>query len=205
MDVFQMLEALQPQNKVVTIQVSSPKDYFSYILTLAPSVVAILALLFSAWQFKSSIRNQIKLAQINARLSTDIELKKEWCRDVRKLCVECLSAGIESHLCGQRSTHILEGLEKKGTFDEVKYRVHFDAQNNNFYKMLESQSCLLLYLDPIEHGEFIELLQTFTTLVGSGNLPSSEVGTARASVLDECRKIIHVRNREISQISDDIS
>ena len=205
MDVFQLLEAIRPQDKVITVQVSSPKDYLAYLFTLAPSVVAILALIFSAWQFKATIKNQLRLAQINAKLSTDIEIKKEWCREVRRLCTECLVNGNNSHAAKQHGQWLKEKHENGGALESDKILEYAHEQQIHFYEMMASYYLLVMFLEPVEYAEFIKLLESYTELVTDVESTSHTVGFASGLIVGECRKILSVKNKDISQIVDEIS
>ncbi|WP_145572420.1 hypothetical protein, partial [Yersinia mollaretii] len=92
MDIFQVLEAIKPQDHVVTIQVNSPKDIFDWLIAFSPTVVAVSAIWFSAKQFRESLKSQARQVKLNARIETEGKYRQEWCNSVRTLCAKCVAS-----------------------------------------------------------------------------------------------------------------
>lgn len=208
MDIFQVLEAIRSQDHVVNVQLLSDKTAFNSngawgtaITSVASTLVAGLAIYFS---YKSTNRNresQEKSTKLNAIIQTDIELKKEWCRELRKLCSECIAQGTEVYSATRRK-EFMEKLfiDGKG-LDSIQYNKVCDHLNWSFYKMFEAEASLSLYLEPVEHSAFISSISEFTVVASNKNNSPENFANARARCISLCQKLLADKREEISKVA----
>ncbi|EJC8215931.1 hypothetical protein ACHHZC_11700 [Citrobacter freundii complex sp. 2024EL-00228] len=105
MDIIHLLEVLNPLENVVTVKIDNDKNLFTMfgdlLITLAPAVIAGIAMVVSYKQFKTSlhrqseqfelgIKQQINTLKINTQLATEVELMKEDCKALRETYVSYL-------------------------------------------------------------------------------------------------------------------
>lgn len=124
MDIINLIELLKPQDHLVTVRVSAEVSFWSevgkFIVALLPAAISLFALFFSYLQFKENIKSQtfqfientnhqIKIAELNAKLNTEIDLIKNRCDSVRKISVQCI----------ELATAVFEGFAVGRDYDEV--------------------------------------------------------------------------------------
>ncbi|ECE4329344.1 hypothetical protein DB187_05275, partial [Salmonella enterica] len=89
MDIIHLLEVLNPLKNVVTIKIDNDKGLFTtiaeFLIAMAPTLIAVIAMWYSYKQFKISLRSQSEqfrlglkqqtnALKINTQLATEIEL-----------------------------------------------------------------------------------------------------------------------------------
>lgn len=98
MDIIQLLDVLRSSDHAITVKVVNDSQFLDslgkILIAIVPAIISFLALLFSYWQFKANtqkqseqfalgIEQQLKTLRLNTQLATEIELKKEVCKEVR--------------------------------------------------------------------------------------------------------------------------
>lgn len=87
MDILNLLEVLKPSGNVVTVRIDNAKDgletLYDFIITLAPTIIAIVAIIASYYQFLRSmaqqqdqfsrgVEQQINNLKLSVKLATEV-------------------------------------------------------------------------------------------------------------------------------------
>lgn len=206
MDIFQVIEALKPQNHVVTMQVvNSPKDIYDWLIAFSPTLVAIVALIYSAKQFKLGIRAQINQTKLNARIETEGRQRQEWCNTVRILTSKCVaysSGYADKH--SESDYYYQICTNDNVPMDINKYDTLGKDAADFYTKFLESRSLLLTYLDPEKHTQLFDELVVLADKTFNKSDDSGALGYSSGLVLKYCREIIEYEQKIISDMHKDL-
>ena len=212
MDILQLLEVLRPSDHILTVKLdnneSDLKIGMGILIALFPVLVAALSLFFTSRQFKKSLNQQMdnfekgykqqaKVAQLTATLATEAEIKKEWCRDVRKYCVEMMSCASAGH----RALEKYNGFKRAGLHTELKVQSLYDEMQKNFDKMFELITYLDTYIDKDNDTEFRKAIHNIANQFSEPGLTQQAAGTMRGICLRECKNYINKKMNEISGLS----
>ncbi|WP_148399342.1 hypothetical protein [Enterobacter mori] len=217
MEIIQLLEVLKPAAHAITIKVDASKDLVDIItntlVAFAPVIVAVVTLYISAGQFKKTINlqaqqfhtgveQQIKSNELNARLATEAEIKKEICRDVRQSIVDFLSACADLYVASINLKMTSETVEAKRDEDwMLKHQKNAEKQNSLFYQAHKEQIKLSTYVDATEDNEFLKMINDIISLSRSGDSEKGgELAALRITCVFKCRDFIDGKIEEIKEI-----
>ncbi|CNF01286.1 hypothetical protein [Yersinia mollaretii] len=192
MDIFQVLEAIKPQDHVLTVQVNAAKDIYDWLIVLSPTLVAIVALWYSARQFRMSMRTQIAQIKLNARLETEVKQRQEWCNSVRMACTKYASISHEKHMKNVESKIYKEDPERMRIIRSDLDRIHLGV--------IESRGVLMTLLSPKEHKDFYSLMREFNKHSDSEVIDSSKFGDCLVRFYGLCRDLIEKEQQSIVNI-----
>lgn len=221
MDIIQLLEVLKPAQDVVTLQVVSQKDLLAPWIDLAKAVLPAGATAFVAWkamnkshrqfevtsarqavEFAQSIGQQIRALKIQTKIATEVELKKEYCRDVRDACSQFLSHALETNQ---------HNITYKTACDLLNNGVSgYEGERDNahrqfmsaLHKMSSSKMLLMSYLDPTVEKHFYASIINVDQLLQNGG---DDFGKAIGFCLAECRSHLAKKQADISNVPDSIN
>ncbi|SFJ15399.1 hypothetical protein [Enterobacter sp. NFIX59] len=222
MDLIHLLEILSPAKNVLTVKVDNAKSTFDTISQLlvaaSPVAVGLLAMWLShrqfnknlsqqSSQFNLSIKNQLSALRLNTRLVTEIELKKETCKEVRSACVDFLE-----HAYAFYTNKYLYNSYQKISLEnrEANHRQLIDDAFNasvEFGVKLSSSRCYLgTFLDLDKDKDFINKINHVFDIANSdysSELPK-KFGDARRQCLDMCRLYISSIHQEVINLSENL-
>ncbi|TNV17868.1 hypothetical protein FH968_17565 [Buttiauxella sp. B2] len=226
MDIIQLLEVLKPAKDVVTVQIANDKDQWASVVDLLKAVIPAIVTGGVAWlamskshqqykensnrqseEFKLGIEQQLKTLKLNARLATDIELKKENCREVRVACIKYLSEA--NSIQGIRSNRAMfENLAKQYP-DNTNYVNEFYNETAIFMQAKTNLSNHFLLLlshlnekgDADLHSAIVGVYDNFG--INDSTTPSA-AGDSTAACSNELRKYISRKQQEIIALTDSI-
>ncbi|HGH3374010.1 TPA: hypothetical protein ACJIK4_003539 [Kluyvera cryocrescens] len=219
MDIIHLLEVLNPLKNVVTIKVDNDKDLFStiseFLIAIAPTLIAVIAMWYSYKQFKISIKNQneqFKLGlkqqasalKINTQLATEIELVKDECKILREAYVaflECASYLYTSHLefkqnSNNTNPHIIELRNK--AFENIKLYTN---------KLTQERMLILSYLN-LENPEekiFFNCIVDITNCAMTGDGTGSDIGALQGKGATLCFELIKNKRQAILNLAQTIT
>lgn len=238
MDIVQLLEVLKPAKDVVTVQVASEKEPWTFVtellkavLSAAPAAATAVVAWFAmersnkqfernaasrAEEFRMTLKQQANTLEIQTRLATEVELKKEICRGVREACTQFLA------YANKASNHYVEykitskGLKKGAGYTNEDVKNNFNQYMGALQSALSSKMMLMSFLDPREEQFFYDtiirvdnLLHTNGNGLALGNDvtldPGADFGYALGECLMECRNYINKRHQEILELTKAIS
>lgn len=219
MDIINLIELLKPQGHLVTVKLVSENTILSslggFFIAILPAIISLVALWFSYKQFKENLRNQtsqfkestnhqIKVAELHAKISTEIEIIKVRCDSIRHLSVDCMGLATDlQKLCA--SSHGLansSNSEAKKTLDYMKKQTeNANEQNKAFEKLFAAQTLLMTYLDVAEDSTFLTALTNLCSYEKLDKYTSREMGLVRGEFLAECRKYINSKDMEIAKMT----
>lgn len=221
MDIIQLLEVLKPAKDVVTVQIASQKDQLTPWLDLAKAVLPAAATAGVAWvamknshrqfeknskrqssEFRLGIEQQIKSLRIQTQLATEVDLKKDICKNVRNACAEYLKHALELERQNDNYKLACEYIEKGGPGFVEKRNVAHELRMKASADMLYSKMILLTYLDPIEDAEFQKVISEVSDCAHTDN--NMDVGSASGLCLKVCREYIARKHKEIVELTESI-
>lgn len=222
MDIIHLLEVLNPAGNVVTVKIDNGKSTWDtvsdFLVAVSPVVVALLALLLShrqfkknlsqqALQFQSGVRRQLNELRLNTQLATEIEIKKENCRDVRTACVNFLEYA-DSYYTNK---FLYAGYSKtpQNRRDENYSKLiddTFNASVEDNKKIASSRAYLKTFLDPVKDKIFLGKIDKVFEIVHqeiTDNLVD-DLGEAKKVCLIECQIYISSIHQDIIKLSENI-
>lgn len=234
MDIVHLLEVLKPAKDVVTVQVVSEKEPWAFateilkaVLSAAPAAATAAVAWFAmeksnkqfernaasrAEEFRMTLKQQANALEVQTRLATEVELKKEICRGVREACTQFLAHA------NKASNHYLEykitndGLTKGVGYTKEDVKNNFNQYMGALQSALSSKMILMSFLDPGDEKFFYDaiiridkLLHTNGNGVALGDGDGSDFGSALGVCLMECRNYINKRHQEIFELTQTIS
>ena len=218
MDIINLLELLKPQNHLVTVQVVSESSIWGeigkFFVAILPAIISFVALRYSYIQFQENIKNQAsqfekstlhqtKVAEMNAKLASEIEIIKLRCESIRNISVECMRLATEVQRFSVEERDLAADTPEKEHFTK-KYQENrkelFERRMETFYRLFESQSLLMTYLDNEKDSSFLESLGYLCDLNNLTSFTSAEVGRARGVFLYQCRLYIRKKDAEINEM-----
>lgn len=219
MDLLSLLEVLKPLDHVVTVKVSNDVglwDSFSkFAVAIIPALISFLALLFSYFQFKRNVRyqseqfslgieQQLMALKLNTRLATEIELKKDVCKEVRTAFVGFMKYHVEVY----QSKVSYQRLNDKIDDESIKQKIELNnIIISKTHLMIESKMLLDSYLDlnDQEDKEFFDQLNETTDIaIKGGDGSGYDLGYSQGKCSRQCFKYIERRRKEITSLVDTI-
>ncbi|EMF0745100.1 hypothetical protein V2E82_002465 [Klebsiella aerogenes] len=217
MDIIQLLEVLKPAKDVVTVQIASQNDPLTPWFDLAKAVLPAAATAFVAWramnrshrqfeitskrqaaEFDKNLAQQTKALRVQTQIATEIEIKKEECRNVRDTCAQYLSLALESNRYKNDFDMAAEFILKGNTEFIEKRNVAHENYLESSRKTLSARMLLMTYLNPETSPSFFESIKNVdTSLVSS----APNFGGVVGKCLAECRMFIEKKQAEISTIA----
>ncbi|MCK6669110.1 hypothetical protein L8T07_15390 [Enterobacter asburiae] len=219
MDIVNLLEVLKPASHIVTVKMensSSIWDSVSKVLiAILPAFISFIALLFSYYQFKSNMRNQseqytlgikqqMMSLKLNTQLATEIELKKDECKEFRAAFVGFMKHHAEQYQAKVAYKDLLDRNDDQSA--RKRERLH-ETVMAKAQLIMESKMLLDTYLDMSEPDEFelFKALNNVTSIAFSGGDGSgSDLGAAQGDCSILCTKFIEKRRKEITGLVDTI-
>ena len=219
MDLLNLLEVLKPLDHVVSIKVFNDAGVWDsaskVAIAIIPALISFLALLFSYFQFKSNIRyqsqqfsigieQQLKALKLNTRLATEIELKKDVCKEVRAAFVSFMKHHSQQYSAKNEYESI------KNNNDDLSYKrckVLHEKIMASAQSIMEGKFLLDSYLDLNEPDakELNDALNEITTIsITGGDGTGADLGRAQAICSSKCFHFIERRRKEIASLVDTI-
>lgn len=207
MDIIHLLEVLNPAGNVVTVKIDNGKSTWDtvsdFLVAVSPVVVALLALWLShrqfkknlsqqALQFQSGVRRQLNELRLNTQLATEIEIKKENCRDVRKICVNFLEYA--DAFFDNKGLYLGYNKAPPNERDENHRKLLDDTFNASVEygnKFASSRAHLKIFLDPEKDAVFLEKIELVFEIPHrdyNRNI-AKDLGEAKKKLLDRVSKI----------------
>lgn len=221
MNIIQLLEVLKPAKDVVTVQIANEKDQWTSWFDLAKAVLPAAATAFVAWlamnrshrqfeitserqaeEFAKNLGQQTRALKIQTQIATEIELKKEECRNVREACARYLSFALEASRHKSDYNIALKFIDQgKLGFNEDSSKSHFNYMEAS-QKTATARMMLLSFLSPATEPEFYAAIVNVDELLISD---CKNFGTAVGMCLAQCRSYIEGKQAEISNIPSTIT
>lgn len=224
MDIIQLLEVLKPAKNVFTVQIANDKDQWASFFDLLKAVIPAIATGGVAWlamnkshqqykenskrqseEFKLGIEQQLKTLKLNARLATEIELKKENCKEVRDATINFISHASTAYRYSfefhQLVKNNIPGQEKNR--DNAHELFMLSLQN-----MATSKFMILSFLD-----QSIEMDKAFTQtlrevdedLVMANKMPGNMGDATKLGMcLVACSTYLKNKQLEITKLSETV-
>jgi Neuraminidase (sialidase) len=221
MDIIHLLEVLHPANNVLTVKIDDGKSSWEFILTYIVPLLPVLVALFAMWishlqfhknfkqqvaQFQSSDKQQQKALKLNARLATEIELKKENCREIKAACTDFLEyAG--AHLISSTQYHRYREMNKDHASDDLTKLIDdaFNVSIRESQKLGSLRTLLHILLDPDKDSSFLKQIDLVINLSHTSDRKvDSEFWEAKNKCLSECRSYINSIKVEITHLTESI-
>jgi len=221
MDVVNLLEVLKPSGNVVTVKIDNAKNgldaFYDFIITLAPTIIAIVAIIASYYQFLRSmaqqqeqfskgVSQQINTLRLNVKLATEVELKKESCRGVREACVKLLSHATDAYtrrVANIEFNDIADNL--KTDYDREQLILTYDAYLSALKSFRDTEYLIETYLDERLDKEFSESIKELDACIRRDNINGEENKDAKRKCLTLCRAYIRRQQAEIVELSNAIT
>lgn len=219
MDIINLIELLKPQDHLVTVRVSTEASFWpevgKFIIALLPAAISLFALFFSYLQFKENIKNQtfqfientnhqIKIAELNAKLNTEIDLIKNRCDSVRKISVQCIelaTAVFEGFAVGRDYDEVYDEQIKKTEPIRKKILANSEKRIANFDKLISEQAMLMTYLDNDDDKLFIKSLDNLCDFKSLSKVDVKVMARLRGEFLMQCREYLKKKDREIIEMA----
>lgn len=219
MDIIHSLEVLNPLKNVVTIKIENDKELFAsisdFLIAIAPTLIAVIAMWYSYKQFKISLKNQsdqFKLGlkqqnytlKINTQLATEIELIKDECKMLREGFVAFMDNASILY-----ANH-LEYEQNSKRFDEYSIECRNKAfENIKTYsnKLVQERMLILSYLN-LENAEeetFYDCLIDITNCAINGDGTGSDLGTLQGLGANLCFELIKKKRQAILNLAQTIT
>ncbi|MNB66377.1 hypothetical protein D3C81_200360 [compost metagenome] len=214
MDIIQLLEVLKPAKDVLTVQIANKADPVTPWIDLAKGVLPAAATAFVAWtamkrshqqfeitsarqavEFARSLEQQTKALKIQTQVATEVELKKNECRNIRDACAQFLSCAFEAsrYNAEWELASKMRGNTPNSALDE-RMREANNKFLESFRKMMAYQFQIFTYLQLGENMAFRNSILKVMKLV---NGERDEFDTSMHECLVECQKHLAVRQGEI--------
>lgn len=219
MDIVNLLEVLKPASHIVTVKMENSSSIWDsaskVLIAILPAFISFIALLFSYIQFKVNIRKQseqytlgieqqLKTLKLNTQLATEIELKKDVCKEVRLAYVEFIK-------------HHLEQYQAKNEYKDIinNKDLASRARGNELHKLIMDKSQLIMeakflldsYLDlndPDARKLYDCLNEVSEIAFSGGDGTGTDLGTAMGRCSQICFRFIENIRKEITGLVDTI-
>lgn len=219
MDILNLLEVLKPSSHVVLVKLENSSDVWDsagkVLIAILPAFISFIALWFSYYQFKANTRNtskqftlgihqQLLTLKLNTRLATEIELKKDICKEVRAAFVGFLKH--HSELYNAKNEH----LRLKDNVDEES-----NQRRSKLHEIIMSKSQLIIeskllidsyfdLKDPDDKEFFDQLNEATNIALTGGDGTGADLGYSQGKCNRLCFKYIERRRKEITSLVDTI-
>lgn len=213
MDILNLLEVLKPASNLVTVKIENSSTYWDslskILIAILPAFISFVALLFSYFQFKANMRKQseqyalgieqqLLTLKLNTRLATEIELKKDACKEVRTAFVGFMKYHAELYQNKVRYSNLIKANNGKSTDESRELHNVIIARTQS---MIESKMLLDSYfdLDDPEDKEFYDHINDATSIALKGGDGSGyDLGYSQGKCSRLCFKYIERRRKEIT-------
>ncbi|MCM7772105.1 hypothetical protein M8S83_08275 [Enterobacter asburiae] len=219
MDILNLLEVLKPASHIVTVKMESNSNFWDSVsktlIALLPAFISFLALFFSYYQFKSNMRNQsemfalgvqqqLKTLKLNTRLATEIELKKDICKEVRAAFVGFMKHHTELY---HAKREYLSLEDKFDQYSNERRTISHEIIIDKGQLIIESRMLLDSYLDLSDPHDrkFFEILNDVTEVaLKGGDGTGADLGYLQGRCSTVCFEYIEKRRKEITGLVDTI-
>lgn len=219
MDIIHLLEVLNPLKNVVTIKIENDKELFAsisdFLIGIAPTLIAVIAMWYSFKQFKISLKNQSEqfrlgikqqnnALKVNTQLATEVELTKDECKVLREVFVDYLdctsflySSYFEYKHHSKNSTAFANESRNKA-FENIK------LYNN---KALQKRMLLLSYLnlEIPEEKIFFDCVVDIINCAANGDGTGTDLGTLQGHGARLCFELIKNKRQAILRLAETIT
>lgn len=228
MDIIHLLEVLKPAKDVITVQIANDKsDWWSPAIIFAQSVLPAIVTGFVAWkamnnssrqaeanslrqskEFRVNFEHQFKTLQLNARLETEVAMKKEYCKNVRESCAQYLSAVLHANrysLEYRQSNEIIDSHGLKEEYITKRSQAH-ESFMLYMHKMTDAQMLLSSYLDPVKDKAFFDAIISVNDNLNKRREGNSDInmGDVCGVCISVCRSYIREIEKEIEKLPETV-
>lgn len=226
MDIIHLLEVLKPLNNVVTIKIDNDKELFTsifdFLIAIAPTIIAALAMWYSYKQFNISLKNQsvqfrlglkqqANALKINTQLATEIELVKDECKTLRESYVAFMdNSSIVYHSHKERNKYV----EIEAEADTETLAAYAREQRDKAYeliklhtnKLIQERMLMLSYLDvsDTKEKEFLDCINEITTFAVDAKGEAGKLGALQAQGANLCFELIKKKRQKILDLAKTI-
>ncbi|MCK7349285.1 hypothetical protein UXO78_22780 [Enterobacter cloacae] len=219
MDILNLLEVMKPASHVVLVKMQNGSDLWDsaskVLIAILPAFISFIALLFSYFQFKTNTRNtskqyalgiqqQLMTLKLNTRLATEIELKKDVCKEVRAAFVGFLKHHAELYNAKAETLRLQDNNDAE-TSERIS-KLH-EVIMSKSQLLIESKLLLDSYFDlndPDDKEFFDQLNETTKIALTGGDGSGSDLGYSQGKCNRLCFKYIERRRKEITSLVDTI-
>ena len=156
------------------------------------------------FQFIENTNHQIKIAELNAKLNTEIDLIKNRCDSVRKISVQCIelaTAVFEGFAVGRDYDEVYDDQIKKTEPIRKKILANSEKRIANFDKLISEQAMLMTYLDNDDDKLFIKALDNLCDFKSLSKVDVKVMARLRGEFLMQCRGYLKKKDREIVEMA----
>ncbi|HEJ0383080.1 hypothetical protein ACQKOC_23030 [Enterobacter mori] len=218
MDIVNLLEILKPASHVVTVKMETAFNNWDSIskvlIAILPALISFIALFFSYFQFKTNIRyqseqyalgieQQLKTLKLNTRLATEIEMKKDVCKEVRAAYVSFM----KNHSLLYSAKQNYKSLEQRDDAEgNTKRAIAHEVIMERGQLCLESKMLIDSYLDlkDTHDKEFFDSLNNVSRMAFKAECDGAQLGQAQGKCAGICFEFIERRRKEITGLVDTI-
>ncbi|MDV0597257.1 MULTISPECIES: hypothetical protein [unclassified Enterobacter] len=182
---------------LILVQIAANKDEWAWLTDLLKATLPAAATAGVAWlamnkshrqfeltsarqsaEFSQSIGQQARALKIQTQIATEVELKKEYCRNVRDACSQFLSHALEANQHNITYKTACDFLNNGGFgYEGERDNAHRQFMNA-LHKMSSSKLMLMSYLDPKVEKHFYASIINVDQLLQNGG---DDFGKARGS------------------------
>ena len=221
MDIIHFLEVLKPVENVVTIRIDSDKQTFEaigdFIIAIAPTIIAGLAMWYSYLQFKANLKTQteqfqigigqqISALKVSTQLATEVELQKENCKGVREALVQLLNHATEAYTAKiqyKRKLRIhekLKGVIPDDNYEETLYEIK-KPYLDTLKRFRDTEMLIQTYLDDNDDKEFRLSMTTLDSCIRDLRSKGAENKDAKRACLELCKSYLKRQQEKITNLS----
>lgn len=207
MDIIHLLEALKPAGNVVTVKIDDGKSWWeslsTFVITILPALFAGVTLWVSYRQFKSGIRQQVNEMRLSTKLATEVELKKDACREVRQAYLSFMQKLSELYMCTLDIRDLKKEVGEEGGADLITLKRQFRLYHQ---QCAYSKTLIDSYLDPSSASDikFSAQLSHAFNLAANENTKGGDFADEVISCSNMCFEFIDVREKEIINLVETI-
>lgn len=219
MDILNLLEVLKPASHVVLVKMENSSNLWDSVskvlIAILPAFISFIALLFSYYQFKSNMRNQseqyalgikqqLMSLKLNTQLATEIELKKDVCKEVRAAFISFMKHHAEQYHAKVDYKDLLGNSDTESVRE--RKRLH-EIVMEKAQLIMENKVLLDSYLDlsdPEEFKFFQSLNELSSIALSGGDGTGADLGAAQGKCSALCFNFIEKRRKEITSLVDTI-
>ncbi|QLS05450.1 hypothetical protein HV327_07520 [Citrobacter freundii] len=219
MDIIHLLEVLNPLKNVVTIKIDNDKGLFTtiaeFLIAMAPTLIAVIAMWYSYRQFKISLRSQSEqfrlglkqqtnALKINTQLATEIELIKDECKVLRETYV-----GFIDDASSLYSNH-LDYKQNSDSTEEYAIERRNKAHENIMVcgnKLMQKRMLIISYLNPEdpEEKKFYDCIFAISSCAFNGDGTGKDLGSLQGEGAKFCFELIKRKRQAILSLAETIT
>ncbi|WP_393950032.1 hypothetical protein [Kluyvera intermedia] len=225
MDIIHFLEVLKPAENVITVKIDSNKETFEaigdFIIAIAPTIIAGLAMWYSYLQFKANlktqteqfqvgVRQQISALKISTQLATEVELQKENCKGVREAIVQLLNHATEAYTAKIQFRRKLKWYKKlkdnipDSDYEEKLYEIR-KPYHDSLKRFRDTEMLMQTYLDDSEDDAFRVSITTLDLCIRDFNSTGADNKAAKKLCLDLCKSYLKRQQEKIKNLSNSLN